>query len=80
MKRLEREVLLKLIIFCEKCNYSIKKLYMQEGSILEPHLAKVVDNYSKEWILEYFNCNGEWKETPTVGAIIEEIIENSEKK
>lgn len=62
MKRLEREVLLKLIIFCEKSNYSVKEVYIRKGSMLEPHLAKVLTDNNKEYILEYFICNGDWRE------------------
>ena len=62
MKRSEREVLLKLVIFCEKCNYNVKEVLMQKGSMTKPHIANVETYDNKKYTLEYLSCNGDWRE------------------
>ncbi|MGL5330397.1 MAG: hypothetical protein ACRDD7_14095 [Peptostreptococcaceae bacterium] len=62
MKRSQRELLLKLVIFCDKSDYNVKEIKLTKGEYKDPHIAKCIDCLGKEVILWAYTASSDWME------------------
>lgn len=64
MRRTQREILLKLIIFCEKCNYTVLNYNIGGGVPSISDTASVIDEDGGVYDIEYLIGHGDWREVP----------------